>query len=98
MSKLNTQLSELQKTNKHQGEMFNAQLKTMQESNGKLQESINSLNAKNSSYSEMLSDSRKRCTQLEAELTQAKNQKGTHSPLIIAAMIIVALLIALIIK
>lgn len=98
MSKLNTQLSELQKTNKHQGEMFNAQLKTMQESNGKLQESINSLNAKNSSYSEMLSDSRKRCTQLEAELTQAKNKEGTHTPLIIAAMIVVALLIALIIK
>ena len=46
----------------------------------------------------MLSDSRKRCTQLEAELTQAKNKKGTHTPLIIAAMIIVALLIALIIK
>ena len=46
----------------------------------------------------MLADSRKRCSQLEAELTQANSKKSNNSLLIIAALLIIALLIALILK
>ena len=98
MAKLNAQLAELQKTNKSQGEMFGAQLKTMQESNGKLQSSVDTLSAKNNEYSEKLSKSEARCSQLVAELSQEKRKKGGWGVAIAAVAIIIALIIALITK
>ena len=98
MAKLNAQLAELQKTNKSQGEMFGTQLKTMQESNGKLQSSIDTLSTKNNEYSEKLAKSEARCSQLVAELSQEKRKKGGWGVAIAAVAIIIALIIALIVK
>lgn len=98
MAKLNAQLTELQKTNKSQGEMFGVQLKTMQESNGKLQNSIDSLTAKNNEYSDKLAKAESRSSQLSAELSQEKSKKDGKGLLIVAAIIIVALIIALVAK
>ena len=98
MTKLNAQLTELQKTNKNQGEMFGVQLKTMQESNGKLQKSIDSLTEKNNEYSDKLAKAESRCSQLSAELSQEKSKKSSRGLLIGAAIIIVVLIIALVAK
>ena len=95
MTKLNAQLTELQKTNKSQGEMFGVQLKTMQESNGKLQKSIDSLTVKNNEYSDKLAKAESRCSQLSAELSQEKSKKGNKALLIVATIIIIVLIIAL---
>ena len=77
MTKLNSQLTELQKTNKSQGEMFGVQLKTMQESNGKLQNSIDSLTAKNNEYSDKLAKAESLLSMQSLSLQGATHACGT---------------------
>ena len=69
--------------------------KTMQESNGKLQQTINAVNEKNNEYSRKLAESENTCRQLRAELSSSKSG-GIYRGLFIAtAVILVIVVIAL---
>lgn len=75
--------------------MFAGQFKTMQENNGKLQQTLNSVNEKNSEYSRKLAESENMCRQLRTELNTSKSG-GIYKGLFIAtAVILVIVVIAL---
>ncbi|MBQ0089938.1 MAG: hypothetical protein KBT27_11485, partial [Prevotellaceae bacterium] len=96
MTKLNARLAELQKVNKEQAEAFDGQLRKMQEGNGLLQKSVETMTAKNGEYIDRFNKSEARCARLEEELKYARNKKGNYGLLIglvVAVIILITVLI-----